>query len=289
MKEEEVLEKLLTNIQNNNPKSKMCPKEFNEKHPNKANYYFENYEDNFYKSCISEKMKKKINKNHARAIYNSAVMIYNLLGEKVEWDGKNYTVEYEKELPVIKDNTGKDHIAHLDFFMECDDNILFGEAKMIEWFGSPKYLKKAYLIEESYEKDDEKIFIKKFDEFIIRDDDGTRHEVKSGYKSIYTKYDAFQMLIHILGIYKFIKSKEYNGKKDIKLINVVWGNDSIEAYQKEKKEANDFIKKANEIFKQIFEDYGVNFKIEYYNYNEFKKKITFTDKNRENYLDRYNI
>ena len=296
MKEEEILDRLLEKLQQNENISNQLlePIKFKQKHPSKAKYYFKNYQNNIYN--ISDEMKNKIDKNHARAIHNSAVMIYNLLGDSVIYDNKEYEVEYEKELKVIKDNTGKEHIAHLDFFMKNDSKLIFGEAKMLEWLRAPKYLKDVYLLKESYIDEADIKFIDIFDKF-IKKDNLKRHKVRSGYKSIYNRYDAFQMLIHILGIYRFVRRGENRNIKDIELVNVVWGNEIIPKYNEEKKEATEFIEEANTIFNPnsnsnpnpIFKELGVEFKIKYYNYEEFKQKITFKDNNRKLYLERYNI
>ena len=289
MKNEEILNKLFEKTMENEKVSEkdfINSGRFFEKHPNRAKYYFKEYEKNIYK--LSDKMKKVIDKNHARAIYNSAVMIYNLLGEDIIWNENKYKVEYEKELLVIRDKIEKEHIAHLDFFMASNSQLIFGEAKMTEWMHSPKYLKEAYLIEKNYiDKEDTK-FIKIFSQF-IKDINGKKYKTKSGYKSIYKKYDAFQMLIHILGIYRYVRNGGNNKITDIRLVNVVWGNDAIDLYKKESKEAKNFVTKANEIFNSIFAEYNVNFKVEYYNYYEFKNKIKFDDKNRDKYLKRYDI
>lgn len=260
MNNEDILNKLLEKtIENENVSKKdfIDSGIFFKKHPNRAKYYLKEYEKNIYK--LSDKMKKVIDKNHARAIYNSAVMIYNLLGEDIIWNKNKYKVEYEKELLVIRDKIEKEHIAHLDFFMANNSQLIFGEAKMTEWMHSPKYLKEAYLIEKNYiDKEDTK-FIKIFSQF-IKDINGKKYKTKSGYKSIYKKYDAFQMLIHILGIYRYVRNSGNNKITDIRLVNVVWGNDAIDLYKKESQEAKNFVTKANEIFKSIFAEYNVNLK-----------------------------
>ena len=281
MNEYEILdklkEKLLTN--NNISNNMFNPKGFSLKHPTKAKYYFKDYKNNIYKTGN----KMILDKNPARSIRNSAVMIYNLLGDNVIYNNKDYEITYEKELPVIKTLNRTKHVAHLDFFMKNKNELIFGEAKMLEYLSSPKYLKKAYLCEDSYFDKDDTIFIDIFKKFIKMEDNLLCDE----YKSKYETYDAIQMLIHILGIYRYIK--ENNKIKNIKLINVVWGDNKILEYQKEEKEGFEFIKEANTIFKGIFSKKGINFQIEYYNYFDFKNLLTFTDRKREKYLERYNI
>ena len=158
---------------------------------------------------------------------------------------------------------------------------------MTEWFGSPKTLAEAYLDAQCYLNitDNKKEFIKFFKELV-----DIKTLSNGRYKSIYKRYDAIQMTIHILGIYNFIKSNKNGNIKNISLINCVWGYDEIEQYLEEKKEAKEFIEKANRKFRPIFSKIGIQFNIEYYSFHELKDLIDFSkDSEKLEYLKRYNI
>jgi len=158
---------------------------------------------------------------------------------------------------------------------------------MREWLGNPKTLKKAYLNESNYLNitEDKDKFIE-FLNLLIKDKEKEQEE----YKSIYSKYDAIQMTIHILGIYNFIKSEKNNNIKKISLINCIWDCKGIPQYETEAKEANNFIPKANTYFKPLFKNMGIDFNIEHYTFHELKNMIDFSrDKKRLEYLKRYDI
>ena len=277
--ETKIYNKLLRNL--NQPKDKFYPEDL--KRSSKAKYYFKNIEDNCF-DLPHDKLD-----NRARAIYSSAAMIYNLLGKSVTLNNKSYEVIYEEELPAITPGKNKyqTHKAHLDATLRNNDEIIFVEAKMREWLGQPKKLKNAYLDESKYLDitDNKQQFINFF-KTIIENSNLEQEE----YKSTYKKYDAIQMTIHILGIYNFIKLGNNNNIKKISLINCIWDYHSIPQYKKEVEEANNFIPKANNYFKPIFKNLGIDFNIEHYSFHELKELIDFKDdKEREEYLKRYDI
>lgn len=277
--ETKIYDKLLENL--NQIKDKFYPDDL--KKSSKAKYYFKDIKDNCY-DIPHDKLD-----NRARAIYSSATMIYNLFGKSVTLNNKYYEVIYEEELPAITpgENKYQTHNAHLDATLRNNDEIIFVEAKMREWLGKPKKLKNTYLDESKYlDITTEKQQFISFFKTIIEDSNAILKE----YKSIYKKYDAIQMTIHILGIYNFIKLRNNNKIKNIYLINCIWDYPGISQYEKEVEEANDFIYKANNYFKPIFKKLGINFNIKYYSFHELKELIDFKeDKERLEYLKRYDI
>lgn len=277
--ENKIYDKLLENL--NQPKDKFYPQDL--KNSSKAKYYFKDIKDN----CFDTPHDKL--DNRARSIYSSATMIYNLLGKTVTLNNKSYEVLYEEELPAITPGKNKyqTHKAHLDATLRNKEEIIFVEAKMREWLGKPKKLKNAYLDKSKYLDitTNKQQFIDFF-KTLIKDN---TLELKE-YKSIYEKYDAIQMTIHILGIYNFIKLGNNKNIKNISLINCIWDYPGIPQYEKEVEEANDFIHKANNYFKPIFKRLGINFNIEHYSFHELKELIDFKDDNeRLEYLKRYDI
>lgn len=277
--EYKIYNKLLSNL--NMTPDKFYPEDL--RNSTKAKYYFKDIKDNCY-DIPHEKLD-----NRARAIYSSATMIYNLLGKYVTLNNKSYEVIYEEELPAITPGKNKHqtHKAHLDATLRNNDEIIFLEAKMREWLGQPKKLKNAYLDETKYlDITTEKQQFINFFKTLINE---KSLELKE-YKSIYQKYDAIQMTIHILGIYNHIKLRNNNKIKNISLINCIWDYPGIPQYEKEVEEANDFIYKANNYFKPIFKKLGINFNIKHYSFHELKELIDFkSDKERFEYLKRYDI
>lgn len=277
--ETKIYDKLLINL--NQTKDKFYPSDL--QNSSKAKYYFKNIKDN----CFDTPHDKL--DNRARAIYSSAAMIYNLLGKSVTLNKKSYEVIYEEELPAITPvkNKYQTHKAHLDATLRNDEEIIFVEAKMREWLGQPKKLKNAYLDETKYlDITTEKQQFINFFKTIIENSNLELEE----YKSIYKKYDAIQMTIHILGIYNFIKLGNNNDIKKISLINCIWDCNGIPQYEKEVEEANNFIPNANSYFKPIFKKLGIDFNIEHYSFHELKELIDFdSDKERLEYLKRYDI
>lgn len=281
MTKELIYEKLLNSLNDN--QNKFYPEDLVNKGSSKAKYYYKNIKDN----CYYEPHNKL--DERARSIYSSAMMIYNLLGNSVILKEKSYEVIYEEELDAITPGNGKyeTHKAHLDATLRREDEIIFVEAKMTEWLSNPKNLKPAYLNKSSYLEitKDKENFIDFFKTLINKN-----NLTQAGYKSIYEKYDAIQMTIHILGIYNFIKTGKNNNIKKISLINCIWGYKEIPQYNKELEEANDFIKKANTYFKPIFNSLGIYFNIEHYSFHELKSIIDFTqDEEKLEYLKRYDI
>ena len=134
-----IYDKLINKL-NDNP-DKFYPEDLVNKGSSKAKYYYKSLKDN----CYYEPHNKL--DERARAIYSSAMMIYNLLGKSVILKEKSYEVIYEEELDAITPGNGKyeTHKAHLDATLRNADEIIFIEAKMTEWLSSPKNLKPAYL------------------------------------------------------------------------------------------------------------------------------------------------
>ena len=284
MTEEEILQILKDKLLDVNTKlneDSFSPLSMIKEHPQKAPFYLKNKSDNLYDGLIHDKIDKRAN-----AIKSSAAMIFNTLGSTDFFiDGKKYNqIKYEEELKAIKTND-REHNAHLDarYVSEEGKEIVFVESKMLEWLSAPKNLARAYLDKNNYFSetgDATEIFIDFFKSLLQtpkKEDDEGRLVGK------FRKYDAIQMTIHILGIYNFYheSGKQYN---KIRLINIVWDDNRFAQYKREVKEAQEFIKLARNVLLPLFDG---KFEIEYIPYSELYEKITFTDKNRKEYLRRY--
>ena len=224
------------------------------------------------------------------AVRSSAAMIFNLLGQKAfSYNGTKFSApEYETELKAIKDEKDAPHNAHLDVtFNSADKNEFWAiEAKMMEWLNNPKNLSPSYLNANMYLPENTKadVFIDFFKSLVFCDQKDSEgrflHKTK--------RYDAIQMAIHILAIYNhFCVSK--NSAKRVVLQNIVWKY-NCDDYKIEEAEANEFVAKANKIFKPLFEELNIDFSVEYVTFQEFMQKIDFSkDKEHEKYLKRYEI
>lgn len=74
---------------------------------------------------------------------------------------------------------------------------------------------------------------------------------------------------------------------NIRLLNIVWDYDCDEYYVEEK-EGLEYIGFANLTFRNLFDELGVKFKVEYVRYSDFLNRVDWTlDMERRNYLKRY--
>ncbi|MBP5401772.1 MAG: hypothetical protein J6Y36_01300 [Treponema sp.] len=301
MNEIELLEKLKKGLLSVNKEIKDTKKYFGHSNPKwenseKAqNYYLWNLKNNLYQN-INQKQKLG---SGCKAIRSSAALIYNTLlsGQiklKTGEEYRGYKSVYEIPFRAIKNDKDSTHTAKLDAgLLSVDENtLLLFEAKCMEWFDkNPKKLKKAYLKEDRYlYKESAAIFKPLFNDFINPDEIIDKDAIT--YKSKYIRYDAFQMLIHCLGIYNWCLGKKKDSKKNIKtiqLINLIWDYE-CEEYKKEEKEGLEFKQFANSNLREEFRKLGVNFSIEYVRYSDFLKRVDWSnDMEHQKYLKRYEI
>lgn len=261
-----------------------------------AAFPLENYIDSYHLKQISMNLFDEPYKgidSRANSIRSSAAMIYNTIGKgEIIIDGKKYSnIEYEYKLPAIdnKDNSDHDHSAHLDVKLETQDEFLYIEAKCLEWLTAPKKLKRAYLSDYCYFDYTGKAISNFKNAFLCllkQPQDFHANEKEVHYK----RYDAVQMTIHILGIYNWcVQNKGKIPAANIRLLNIVWDYDCDE-YHVEEKEGLEYIGFANLTFRNLFDEIGVKFKVEYVRYSDFLNRVDWTyDMERRKYLKRYNI
>ena len=208
---------------------------FDKKHP----YYLKNLADNLeypmgaaaksaYGSGSGNELRVKM-----RALHSSSALTFNLFGnDEVELYANEYDlspgeyqVEYEKKLPALY---GK---ANLDACLSSENELLLFEMKMKEWlFDRKSSVSVRYQSEEKRFSD--KAF---YDAWHTAAKDVAVENVEkmvteSGEKTeslLYTPkmqyVDVYQLLKHILGIYKGIfSSRELPVKKKVTLILGVW-------------------------------------------------------------------
>ena len=236
--------------------------------------------------------------SRANAIRSSAAMIYNSIGpDSIILEGKKYKdIEYEREFPALNntDGTDHDHSAHLDVSMLSEDKseLVLIEAKMLEWMDSPKSMSIAYLSPRCYLPETDKAvphFIESFRSLKscpeVKDPKDAKRIIP-----FYSKYDAVQMNIHILGIYNYCRREKGKTPKKIKLLNIVWNYDKAEEYQIEEREGKEYVAFAKVTFRNLFKQLGVDFSVEYVRYSDFLNRVDWTnDMEHRNYLKRYEV
>ena len=249
----------------------------------KLNLFFEPYDD--IDEC-------------ANSIRSSAAMIYNSIGpDSIILDGKKYKdIEYERVFPALNNNDGADHnhSAHLDVSMLSEDKseLVLIEAKMLEWMDSPKSMSIAYLSPRCYPPETDKAvshFIESFKSLKsypeVKDSKDAKRLIP-----FYSKYDAVQMNIHILGIYNYCVRQKGKTPRKIRLLNIVWNYDEAEEYQTEEREGKEYVAFANVTFRNLFKQRGVEFSVEYVRYSDFLNRVDWTnDMEHRNYLKRYEV
>lgn len=273
-----------------------------------AQFYVKNLIDNLIETMIDPHVQQyqkgsgnELDSNMC-ALKSSSAMTFNLLGndsivfkENLTIPGGRYHIEYEKQLHTLKEGRQP---ANLDAQLLCPENgvAVFCEMKMTEWlFNNPGVLKDKYLDPQNY------IHSKSFEPFnkvfkaLISDHINGANE----HKSIYKRYDAFQMMKHILAIYNAVSSSEYDKFTKIILVNCVWEMSSPEIlgtqfsdkyreyYYQELSEFYNFKRKLKPVI-SLFKGLGVDFEIIFISFDDFLK---LSDKSRQqlDYLERYYI
>lgn len=256
---------------------------------------------NYYLSCSEENLfftpYEGID-SRANSIRSSAAMIYNTIGpDSVILDGKKYqNIEYEREFSALNNNdaTDHDHSAHLDVSMLSEDKteLTLVEAKMLEWTENPKSMSIAYLSPRCYPPEIDKAvphFIESFKSLKSFPEVKDSKDAKR-IMPFYSKYDAVQMNIHILGIYNYCAREKGKVPKKIRLLNIVWNYDEAEEYQTEEREGKEYVAFANVTFRNLFKQLGVDFSVEYVRYSDFLTRVDWSnDFEHRTYLKRYEV
>ena len=234
----------------------------------------------------------------ANSIRSSAAMIYNTIGpNSIVFDGKNYSkIEYEREFPALNNNDKPKHphTAQPDVSMmsEGETELVLVEAKMLEWFETPKSMSVAYLSPRCYLTDTGKAVPHFIESFRSLKSCPELKDPKDGTRILpyYRIYDAIQMNIHILGIYNYCTQKKEKVPPKIRLINIVWDYEKAEEYKVEEKEGKEYVAFANVTFRNLFKQLGVDFSVEYVRYSDFLKRVDWSnDMEHRNYLKRYEV
>ena len=205
----------------------------------KKKFYYAKYEDNLFcplgeqalkaydngsgaETRPTEKMvkgQKVINPAKMASIASSSAMTFNLLGNEpatILTDDilprGTYDVQYEKQMYTVKKGSNP---ANLDAFLsnERDKTAIFCEMKMLEWLGNPSCLKEAYLNKNYYFAPDYSVVghpVDAYQTFRAVIEQLIDHNEKAGYRSIFKRYDVWQMLKHLLSIYNYTSFSTQN-------------------------------------------------------------------------------
>lgn len=220
------------------------------------------------------------------AIRSSSAMIFNLLGnekvfikEECEFPAGEYHNKYEFPLKTL---TRTSKPAYIDAFLENQDNLIFIEAKCLEWldFNLPNELVEAYKDKERY------IYTELANTFAL-----TAKEILT------TQYDAPQMFRHLVGIYNYLKENNIQNKK-VHLVNVIWDipinkieerfqNEYQRKYNLELAEFNYFRNQIDLLLYEINKDTNCEVKVDLLSVREFYKMIDYKDSKQAAFCKRY--
>ena len=229
--------------------------------------------------------------------------IFNLFGNgPVKLNGRNglsegtYAVEYEHQLPTLASNP---HPANLDAKLEREDGetVIYCEMKLAEWIlGRAGGLRGQYLETESYliPEAPAAAFRKAFESLCSGETDGSgRHVPKL------QRYDAFQMLKHLLAIYTEANRKaeaEEPLPKRVILLNCAWEMANPEKlgryeakYRTLEAEEHDQYRYFSQTAKplaNLFAEMGIEFALQYLTFAEMRDSLVLEDTHRKA-LERY--
>jgi len=275
-----------------------------------AIYYFKNLDNNLIDSMTKETVNMYVKadgnelKSNMKALKSSSAMTYNLIGNdsiRVKTNAFQpdlYSVTYEKKLDTIKNNSRK---ANLDVFLKGKNELIFCEMKMTEWlFNNHKKLGKSYLIKGNYYYENSyQAFIKCIEEIGVCKEakDVLESKDKDEVKCKFQRYDAFQMLKHIMAIYNYARQNSKKIPSKITLVNCVWHLPDSEILpepymskyrEKEKLEKEEFKEfyKSTESVRKLFDDINIKFDIKSMDAKEFISNFEKTPEQLD-YLMRY--
>ena len=148
------------------------------------------------------------------SVASSSAMTFNLLGNEpatILTDDilphGTYDVQYEKQMYTVKKGSNP---ANLDAFLsnERDKTAIFCEMKMLEWLGNPSCLKEAYLNKDYYFAADYSNIERHIDAYqtfneVIEQLMDRNKITNAGCRSIFKRYDVWQMVKHLLAIYNY--------------------------------------------------------------------------------------
>ena len=272
-------------------------------------YWLENYENNIIRpmskvvrQAYDEGAGKEISSGKMGALKSSSALTYNLFWKQEAEISKPqfnigrglYSVEFEKKLDTIKLSSAP---ATIDAFLHCKDSgeALACEMKMTEWLGNPDKLSEAYLIPERY-IDSQEVFTDVVRALVQESDlTGARK-----YSSIFSSYDAFQMLKHTISLYRACFEGVLNVKK-LTLLNCVWALSSpkvlqseasrrryIQKWNEEKREFEEFKAIMQPIIELFGARLGVEFDIQFCTFSELLSMLKKSPEELK-YLERYLI
>lgn len=270
-----------------------------------ANYHLKDPSDNLVVPMAEKVLEMYRNGNgnelnsKMSSIRSSAAMTFNLLGngpveiKSGSHAGKYNLIEYEYRLETLKNNPKKEpHPAHLDAYLEGENEDIYCEMKMFEWLLSSDHkLRPAYLEAENYlvPRKDADCFSRLFRNLVHK-------KGQSGELFSEGRYDCLQMAKHLLAIYNKVAKPDYKPKR-VTLLNCVWEfthPEVLEGYEgkyskmldEEHEGFEKFKELATELVVPLFEAKGVPLSIEYITASELMESIAYEEPIRRK-LERY--
>jgi len=238
-----------------------------------------------------------------KALRSSSAMTFNLLGNgPVELNGAHgltegtYAVEFEHQLPTL---SGNPHPANLDAKLETEDgeSAIYCEMKLAEWvLNKASGLREQYLEAENYlvPKTAATAFRESFAALCEGEADGSGRIAPK-----LKRYDAFQMLKHLLAIYTEANQKAETGEPSPKrtiMLNCVWEMANPEKlgryegrYRALEAEEHAQYREFSETVKPLstlFAEMGTKFELHYLTFAEMRDSLELETAHRKA-LDRY--
>lgn len=238
-----------------------------------------------------------------KELRSSSAMTFNLLGNgPVKLSGAHglpegtYAVEFEHQLPTL---AGNPHPANLDAKLESEngDTAIYCEMKLAEWIlNKASGLRKQYLEAGSY-------IVPEFAATAFREAFAAlcagRADSSGRLAPKLPRYDAFQMLKHLLAIYAEANRKanaEEPLPKRIILLNCVWEMENPDKlgryeakYRKLEAEEHAQYREFTETVKplsKLFAEVGTEFDLRYLTFSEMRDSLELEAAHRKA-LDRY--
>ena len=240
-----------------------------------------------------------------KALRSSSAMTFNLVGNgPVRLNGRNglpagtYAVEFEHQLPTLEKNP---HPANIDAKLESEDGeiAIYCEMKLAEWiFGKANGLRVQYLEPDRYlvPSSSASVFREVFASLCEGEqDDGGVLSPRLG------RYDAFQMLKHMLAVYTEANRRAESGEplpKTVLLLNCVWEMESpgklgryeatYRAFEAEEHAQYREFAEAVQPIVDLFADMGIDFGVRYLSLAEMIDSLDLEPSHRSA-LERYAV
>ncbi len=257
-----------------------------------APYYLKDLNDNLVIAMSSEHRERYSEgdgnelETKMRSLRSSSAMTFNLLGDTPVAITENpflpsgeYQVTFEYQLPTLANNSKK---ANLDAFLISEEGKteIYCEMKLAEWIlGKASGLRYPYLDAANYLIPENAAlkFVSAFGDLSTEARDTSNRIAPKLYR-----YDAFQMLKHLLAIYSNCYQRRISGESlpsHLHLVNCVWemaNPEKLGCYQgrylsmlSEEHEQYEILRETVEPICMLFANLDICFTLEYIPFSDF--------------------